>query len=176
MSTRQLVIVVLLAVGGLGCRDARKLSQQLDGTAGATYSFWVRLQGIKYRSAQKTHSIYVSNLATARAQDLDALARGLNSAASHHGQIARELELLDPANADSIAVDYRDQMVASHKNVERQFRACADATSSRAISDVGGCKQKLEPLLKSNQQLWDERESVMSKLKNKFDRGFNYVD
>lgn len=176
MSTRQLVIVVLLAGGGLGCRAARNLSQQLDGTADATYSFWVRLQGIKYRTAQKTHSIYVSNLTTARAQDLDALAKGFNAAASHHGQIARELELLDPENADSIAVDYRDQMVASHENLERQFRACADATSSRAISDVDGCKQELEPLLKSNQQLWDERESVMSKLKDKFEREFNYVD
>ncbi|MDV6031506.1 MAG: hypothetical protein F9B45_15710 [Phycisphaera sp. RhM] len=129
MSTRQLVIVVLLACGGLGCRDARNLSQQLDGTTDATYGFWVRLQGIKYRTAQKTHSIYVSNLTTARAQDLDALAKGFNAAASHHGQIARELELLDPENADSIAVDYRDQMVASHKNLQRQFRACADATS-----------------------------------------------
>ncbi|MDF1843040.1 MAG: hypothetical protein P1U77_16515 [Rubripirellula sp.] len=176
MSIRQLLIVVLLAGGGLGCRDARNLSQQLDGTADATYSFWVRLQGIKYRTAQKTHSIYVSNLATARAQDLDALAKGFNAAASHHGQIARELELLDSVDADSIAVDYRDQLVASHKNLERQFRACADATSSRAVSGVDGCKQELEPLLEFNLQLWDGRELVMSNLKDKFDREFNYVD
>lgn len=176
MRTRHLLIVVLLAYGALGCRDARNLSQQLDGTADATYRFWVRLQGIKYRTAEKTHSIYSGNLTSARAQDLDALAKGFSAAASHHGQIARELKLLDSENADPIAVDYRNQMVASHQNLEKRFRASADATGSRVLSDVDRCKKELKPLLESNQRLWHERESVMSKLKNKFDREFDYVD
>ena len=175
---RHVILVLMLLPLGLvsGCGDVRRLAQDLDGSADGTFWFWGRLQGIQYRGNRKIKSQSVANVANAKSYDLDAVAKGYSDVALQHDHMAQQLSDLDGEKADEIAVNYRDRLVAVHRNLRDRYRVCAESTKQRQESGIVNCKAELDTLLTDYVQLWNEKDAVMSKLKDKFDRDFNCME
>ena len=50
------------------------------------------------------------------------------------------------------------------------------STKQRQESGIEVCKAEIEKLLTDYVQLWNEKDTVMSQLRDKFDRDFDYME
>jgi hypothetical protein len=66
--------------------------------------------------------------------------------------------------------------VAAHQKLSERYRKCAESTKQRQESGIEECKAELEKLLTDYVQLWNEKDTVISKLKDQFDRDFDYME
>ena len=159
-----------------GCETASDLAQDIDGSREATFWFWGRLQGIQYRGNEEITSLNQSNLAAAQNSDVDATAAGFAKLSTKHTQLADQLSRLDIKNVDDVAVDYRDRLIARHREVSAEFTKVADATKSRNLTELETHKEQLRERLTDYRDLSEERKAVMQKLEETFGGDFNVME
>ena len=170
-----IVLIAVVSIGMLGCGSFTELAFELDGSRDATFSFWCRLQGIQYKENAQIVSLNQSNLATAKAYDVDQTAKGFSNLAATHASAARQLESLDAAKADPVAVSYRDRLVALHKGLQAEWKEQAVAATERDEKRLVE-RDTLMSEMKQYVKLWKERYAVMTTLKSKYNWDFDCVD
>lgn len=173
---RQIAVISLIFLGLVGCDGFKALAVDLDGKADATRLFWARLQGIQWHGNKDISSLNEANVAMVRGFDVDGVARGFSMLSEKHSQLATQLMALDANNVDEIANGYRDRLVAAHKALSEENKTHASATENRDMQSLSQGQAKLKSLLTKYAQLCGEKDSVMSKLKNSYDREFDVAE
>jgi hypothetical protein len=171
----RILSLALVAIGVLGCDSLTNVSTKLDGTADATFWFWARLQGIQYRENDQIASLNKSNLRQAKAYDVDGTSKGFSSLAAKHSHIAQQLNSLDSEKVDQIALEYRYRLVAAHEALKNEWKKQAAAAMERDMQTLEK-RETLETELIEYVNIWNERYSVMTDLKSKYNRNFDVVD
>lgn len=173
---RQIAVISLIVLGLAGCDGFKSLAVDLDGKADATQLFWARLQGIQWQGNKDISSLSEANVAAAGANDVDGVARGFAMLSEKHSHLATQLMALDANNVDEIAISYRDRLVAAHNALSDENKTHASATEHREMQSLSQGRARLKSLLKEYAQLCGEKDSVMSKLKNSYDREFDVAE
>ena len=173
---RQIAALSLIVLGLMGCGGFKGLAVDLDGKADATQLFWARLQGIQWHGNKDISSLSEENVAKAGEFDVDRVARGFSMLSEKHSQLASQLMALDADHVDEIANGYRDRLVAAHKALSEENKTHASATENRDMQSLSQGQARLKSLLTEYAQLCGEKDSVMSKLKNSYDREFDVAE
>lgn len=173
---RQIAAISLIVLVLMGCDGFKGLAVDLDGKANATQLFWARLQGIQWHGNKDISSLSEENVARAGEFDIDGVARGFAMLSEKHSQLATQLMALDANNVDEIANDYRDRLVAAHKALSEENKTHASATDNRDMQSLSQGQARLKSLQTEYAQLRGEKDSVMSKLKNSYDREFDVAE
>lgn len=173
---RQIAAFSLIVFGLVGCDGFKGLVADLNGKADATQLFWARLQGIQWHGNKDISSLIEANVATAGQFNVDGVASGFSMLSEKHSQLATQLLALEPNNVDEIANGYRDRLVVAHKALSEENKTHASATTNRDMPSLSKGRARLKSLLAEYARLCDEKNSVMSKLKNRYDREFDVAE
>lgn len=172
----QIAAISLIVLGLVGCDGFKGLAVDLNGKADATQLFWARLQGIQWHGNKDISSLNEANVAAVGEFDLDGVASGFSKLSEKHSQLATQLMALDANNVDEIANGYRGRLVAAHKALSQENKTYASAVENRDKQSLSQGQTRLKSLLTEYAQLCGEKDSVMSKLKNSYDREFDVAE
>lgn len=172
----QFFAIALMVLSSAGCDSFKGLTTELDGKADATQLFWARLQGIQWHGNEEVFGLLDANVATVRKYDINGVSRGLATLSEKHLQIANQLMLLDANNVDETAINYRDRLVAAHQSLYDENKTLASATENRDMQGLSQAQPRLKSVMTEYAQLCNEKDSIMSTLKDRYDREFDVAE
>jgi len=180
---RQIAVISFIFFGFVGCDGFKGLSVDLGRKADATQLFWARLQGIQWHGNKELLRLDEANIAAVKGFDVDGVARGFSMLSEKYSHLAAKLMALDANNVDEIATGYRDRLVAAHNSLSDEYKTHASALENRDRQSLSSSMQllsqgqeRLKSLLTEYVQFCNEKDSIMSKLKNSYDREFNVAE
>lgn len=148
----------------------------VDRKADATYWFWARLHGIQWYGNQEIRGLSQANVSSVNESDLDGVAQNFAILSAKHASIIAQLKALDSSGVDETVLDYRERVVNAHMALVEEYQAHASATQQRNISAVQQGQPRLKARLIEYVTLCNEADSIMSTLKQQYDRDFNYAE
>lgn len=165
------LLIILL----YGCGDAKYLTQELEGSREATFSFWARLQTIQYENNPKIVADAQQLFQALKSDQPSVSVEQFRSLANKHESVIQQLERIDKTDVDSLTVEYRDRLVSAHKELVAEWQESARLVEAEDWVTLSN-REKRQTTLRGYVDTWNDRYTTMAALKEKFNREYDVVE